>query len=48
MAKCDASSLRSQSVTLDIGSGKHRKYLPYVFTGQGVTMLSAVLWNARF
>jgi hypothetical protein len=38
------SSLRSQSVTLETdGRGQHRKYLPYVFTEQGVAMLSAVL-----
>jgi hypothetical protein len=36
-------SLRSQFVTLESGKGKHRKYLPYVFTEQGVSMLSAVL-----
>lgn len=36
-------SLRSQTVTLENGRGKHRKYLPYVFTEQGVAMLSAVL-----
>ena len=37
-------SLRSQIVTLDKTSrGKHRKYLPYVFTEQGVAMLSGVL-----
>jgi hypothetical protein len=30
-------------VTLETGRGKHRKYLPYVFTEQGVSMLSAVL-----
>jgi phage regulator Rha-like protein len=35
--------LRSQNVTLEKGRGKHRKYLPYVFTEQGVSMLSAVL-----
>lgn len=35
--------LRSQVVTLDSGRGKHRKYLPYVFTEQGVAMLSAIL-----
>jgi hypothetical protein len=35
--------LRSQSVTLDTGRGKHRKYLPYVFTEQGVSMLSGIL-----
>lgn len=36
-------SLRSQSVTLENQRGKHRKYLPYVFTEQGVSMLAAVL-----
>ncbi len=40
--------LRSQIVILNEKSnldkrGKHRKYLPYVFTEQGVSMLSAVL-----
>lgn len=36
-------SLRSQNATLKDKRGKHRKYLPYVFTEQGVAMLSAVL-----
>lgn len=36
-------SLRSQIATLENMRGKHRKYLPYVFTEQGVTMLSAIL-----
>ncbi len=36
--------LRSQFVTLE--PGKHIKYLPYVFTEQGVAMLSSVL-NSR-
>ena len=36
--------LRSQNATLETKSrGQHRKYLPYVFTEQGVSMLSAVL-----
>ncbi|MGD9152701.1 MAG: ORF6N domain-containing protein [Gammaproteobacteria bacterium] len=36
--------LRSQFVTLkNLSRGKHRKYLPYVFTEQGVVMLSGVL-----
>jgi hypothetical protein len=39
----DEESLRSQIATLENGRGKHRKYLPYVFTEQGVAMLSAVL-----
>ena len=48
----------SQSVTLDknlmfqngiskIGRGQHLKYLPYVFTEQGVAMLSSVLNSER-
>jgi hypothetical protein len=36
-------SLRSQFVTLDSGRGQHSKYLPYVFTEQGVAMLSGVV-----
>lgn len=36
-------ALRSQFATLKSGRGQHRKYLPYVFTEQGVAMLSAVL-----
>lgn len=36
-------SLRSQFATLENNRGKHTKYLPYVFTEQGVSMLSAVL-----
>lgn len=41
------SSLRSQFATLKRGRGKHRKYLPYVFTEQGVAMLSSVLRSQR-
>ncbi|MFA6598813.1 MAG: ORF6N domain-containing protein [Ignavibacteriaceae bacterium] len=36
-------SLRSQIVTLKKRRGKHRKYLPFAFTEQGVAMLSGVL-----
>ena len=36
-------SLRFQNGTLKKGRGKHRKYLPFVFTEQGVAMLSSVL-----
>ncbi len=36
-------SLRSQNATLKNARGKHRKYLPYVFTEQGVAMLSGIL-----
>ena len=38
-------SLRSQTVTLKRGG--HRKYAPFVFTEQGVAMLSSVLRSAR-
>jgi hypothetical protein len=41
--KKETDSLRSQNAILDDKRGKHRKYLPYVFTEQGVAMLSAVL-----
>lgn len=40
-------SLRSQIVTLKSGRGQHRKYLPYAFTEQGVSMLSSVLRSTR-
>src|SRR3990172_8736979 len=40
-------SLRSQIVTLNTGRGRHRKYLPYAFTEQGVAMLSSVLRSDR-
>ena len=42
-ATSSSDSLRSQFATLEKGRGQHRKYLPYVFTEQGVAMLSAVL-----
>ena len=40
-------SLRSQFATLNenIGRGKHRKYLPYVFMEQDIAMLSCLLKN---
>jgi hypothetical protein len=40
-------ALRSQTVTLDSGRGKHRKYRPFAFTEQGVAMLSSVLRSQR-
>jgi len=44
----ETQSLRSQIVTLEKGSrGAHRKYMPYVFTEQGVAMLSSVLRSSR-
>ncbi|MDR4499691.1 MAG: ORF6N domain-containing protein [Candidatus Scalindua sp.] len=41
LTKDEYNSLRSQIVTLK--RGQHRKYPPYVFTEQGVAMLSSVL-----
>ncbi len=35
--------LRSQIATLKNGRGQHRKFLPYVFTRNGIGMLSSVL-----
>ena len=40
-------SLRSQFGILKKGRGQHRKYAPYVFTEQGVAMLSSVLRSKR-
>ncbi len=40
-------SLRCQFGILKTGRGKHRKYLPYVFTEQGIAMLSSVLKSKR-
>jgi uncharacterized protein (UPF0335 family) len=40
-------SLRFQIGTLKKGRGHHRKYLPNVFTEQGVAMLSSVLRSKR-
>jgi phage regulator Rha-like protein len=37
------SGLRSQNATLEDKRGKHRKYLPYVFTEHGAIMLASVL-----
>ncbi len=42
VTKEEAEDLRSQSVTSKTGAGG-RRYLPYVFTEQGVAMLSSVL-----
>lgn len=39
--------LRCQFGTLRFEHGKHRKYLPLVFTEQGVAMLSGVLNSER-
>jgi hypothetical protein len=47
LAAEESGSLRSQFGALKTGRGKHRKYAPYVFTEQGVAMLSSVLNSAR-
>ena len=47
LTAAQAESLRSQFVTLKRGRGQHRKYLPRVFTEQGVAILSSVLRSAR-
>jgi len=48
LTKNEAESLRIQFGTLErAGRGQHRKYLPYVFTEQGVAMLSSVLNSKR-
>jgi hypothetical protein len=47
LSREEAGSLRSQIVTLKTERGKHRKYLPYAFTEQGVAMLSGVLRGSR-
>ena len=42
----EVAALRSQSVTSKTGRGG-RRYMPYVFTEQGVAMLSSVLNSKR-
>ena len=42
-AALNGEPLRCQIGTLETGRGTHRKYLPYVFTEQGVAMLSGIL-----
>ena len=43
----EAERLRCQFGTLKGERGQHRKYLPYVFSEQGVAMLSSVLRSKR-
>jgi hypothetical protein len=43
----EASALRSQTVTLAAGRGRHSKYAPLAFTEYGVVMLSSVLNSDR-
>ena len=46
LVKSEAAALRSQIATSNIGRGG-RRYAPYVFTEQGVAMLSGVLRSDR-
>lgn len=46
LSKDEAAALRSQIATSDVGRGG-RRYAPYVFTEQGVAMLSSVLRSKR-
>ncbi len=39
--------LRSQIATLESQRGKHRKYLPYAFTEQGIYMIATVLKSPK-
>ena len=43
LTKEEYESLRCKNFTLKIGRGVHRKYLPYVFTEYGITMLAGLL-----
>jgi len=43
----EASTLRSQIVTLEKGRGRYSKYAPLAFTELGVAMLSSVLNSDR-
>ncbi|MBI5763010.1 MAG: ORF6N domain-containing protein [Planctomycetes bacterium] len=47
LTRAEAASLRSHSVIIKRGRGSHSKYLPHVFTEQGVAMLSSVLRSQR-
>lgn len=39
--------LRSQTVTLKLGRGQHRKYAPYAFTEHGALMAATILNSPR-
>ena len=43
----ESSALRSQIVTLKIGRGQHRKYVPLAFTEHGVIMAATILNTPR-
>ena len=47
LTKEEALSLRFQIGIIKTGRGQHRKYLPYVFTQEGIAMLSGVLRSKR-
>src|SRR5258708_32113987 len=48
LAPSEMDPLRSQIALLKTGRrGQHKKYLPFVFTEQGVAMLSGVLRSER-
>lgn len=47
LTKNEFDFLRSHFVILEKGRGKHRKYLPFVFTEQGIAMLSSVLKSRK-
>ena len=47
LTKPEYEILRLQFATLRLAHGTHRKYLPFVFTEQGVAMLSNVLRSER-
>ena len=47
LTKVEADSLRSHFATLKTGRGRHRKYLPYVFTEHGTLMAASVLNTPR-
>ena len=42
LTKPEWNSLRFQIETLEKGKGKHKKYLPYAFTEQGLAMLRGI------
>lgn len=47
LSKTEYNTIRSPIAILKTGRGRHRKYLPYAFTEQGVAMLSSVLKSKR-
>lgn len=47
MTQKEYESLRLHFATFEKGRGRHRKYLPLVFTEQGIAMLSSVLTSER-